>query len=65
MLKKVRRIATKFWWEWRKPQPPCEIERLKMALKKAQRDHKATKHIYRQAKAVTTMRLKTELRRYP
>jgi hypothetical protein len=36
-----------------------------MALKKAQRDHRATKHIYRQAKAVTTMRLKTELRRYP
>jgi hypothetical protein len=36
-----------------------------MALKKAQRDHKATKHIYRQAKVLTTMRLQNELRRYP
>jgi len=36
-----------------------------MALKRAQANHKATRHIYKQAKAVTTMRLKTELRRYP
>jgi hypothetical protein len=36
-----------------------------MALKKAQRDHRATKHIYKQAKVLTTLRLQNELRRYP